>query len=167
MGNNQVPKIYFLCAYCGELAGDRPSHFKLKKRHFCSQDCYSKFRKELLPKDEHPRWIGGISSVEARKRWKKKHPERMAFLRHKEYLRHKNVMGSHSLEDWLALKDKHNYKCAICKRLKPLTKDHIVPLSKGGTDFINNIQPLCRNCNSQKWQFLNFNVYMNPGLLKE
>jgi len=31
-----------------------------------------------------------------------------------------------------------------------MTIDHVVPLSKGGTNYIWNLQPLCRSCNSKR-----------------
>lgn len=45
------------------------------------------------------------------------------------------------------------YKCAFCRtdlRKVKATRDHIVALSKDGTDDKANIQWLCQSCNSKK-----------------
>lgn len=61
-----------------------------------------------------------------------------------------NAEGSFTSKEWEELCIKFDYRCACCKQEKPLTVDHIVPLSCGGSDYISNIQPLCRSCNSFK-----------------
>lgn len=56
-------------------------------------------------------------------------------------------------EEWEDLKRKTNYSCVCCGRREPEIKlcvDHIEPLSKGGINEIQNIQPLCRACNTKK-----------------
>lgn len=59
--------------------------------------------------------------------------------------------GSHTVEEWLALCEHHEHRCLACGRDdRPLTRDHVVPLIAGGTDYIDNIQPLCKPCNSSK-----------------
>lgn len=40
--------------------------------------------------------------------------------------------------------------CNMCKTLEDLTIDHVKPLSKGGTNDMNNLQILCRKCNASK-----------------
>lgn len=40
--------------------------------------------------------------------------------------------------------------CAYCGASEKLEVDHIRPISKHGTNRINNLQPLCRQCNSKK-----------------
>ena len=48
---------------------------------------------------------------------------------------------------------RNDYQCQSCgKRDKEtqLNIDHIVPLAKGGSNDISNLQVLCRRCNSQK-----------------
>ena len=68
---------------------------------------------------------------------------------------------SHTFGDWELLKKQYNFTCPCCKRKEPeikLTEDHIVPLCKGGSDLIENIQPLCLKCNLKKHsKFIHFN----------
>lgn len=40
--------------------------------------------------------------------------------------------------------------CPRCNREAPLVRDHVVPMHMGGEDAVENIQPLCRSCNSAK-----------------
>ncbi len=42
------------------------------------------------------------------------------------------------------------WKCTYCKQEKKLEPDHIIPISRGGTNNLENITPACRECNSQK-----------------
>jgi 5-methylcytosine-specific restriction endonuclease McrA len=40
--------------------------------------------------------------------------------------------------------------CVQCGSTEDLTWDHIVPLVKGGTNELSNLQVLCRACNGSK-----------------
>jgi 5-methylcytosine-specific restriction endonuclease McrA len=64
-----------------------------------------------------------------------------------------NAVGGHTQGEWDALKRAFNFTCVGCNRTEPtvtLTRDHKVPLVAGGSDRIDNIQPLCGSCNSRK-----------------
>lgn len=61
--------------------------------------------------------------------------------------------GKFSPNEWEALKRRYDFTCLCCGRKEPeitLAADHIVPVSKGGHSYIDNIQPLCGPCNSAK-----------------
>lgn len=58
--------------------------------------------------------------------------------------------GRFNENEWRELCRRHDNKCACCGEHKPLTADHVISLATGGTNTIDNIQPLCRSCNSRK-----------------
>ena len=67
--------------------------------------------------------------------------------------RKKEASGGHSFEEWELLKAQYNWTCPSCQKKESeikLTQDHIIPLSRGGSENIENIQPLCKSCNCKK-----------------
>lgn len=73
-------------------------------------------------------------------------------VKHARYRAKKAGLTEHfTLMEWLALCAKYGNKCLACGATDTLmTPDHVVPLSKGGTNTISNIQTLCHSCNSIK-----------------
>lgn len=59
--------------------------------------------------------------------------------------------GRFTAMEWKSLLERYNNTCLCCRRNDvKLTADHVIPLSKGGSNSIDNIQPLCKSCNSKK-----------------
>lgn len=81
----------------------------------------------------------------------KNHPEKFRASFHARRAREKNALGRFTDKDWQEILDAYGNKCLCCGQSDiPLTIDHIVPLSLGGTNTKDNLQPLCSSCNSKK-----------------
>lgn len=61
-----------------------------------------------------------------------------------------------------AIFHRDDFKCVLCGSDENLTVDHIIPISKGGTETLDNLRTLCKSCNSKKGAKLESN-----GTMKE
>ena len=59
------------------------------------------------------------------------------------------VQGQLTISGWQAILKAHDGACVECCSTKDIVIDHIVPLSRGGSNTLDNVQPLCRSCNSR------------------
>jgi len=111
---------------------------------------YEEHKEEIEAKKKVDREIQDQKTKDNNSRWQKEHPEKNR-LKSLAYLARKNgAEGSYSLEDWKYLCNKFDNRCLSCGKKIALTVDHIQPLSKGGSNYNRNIQPLCQSCNSKK-----------------
>lgn len=84
--------------------------------------------------------------------WKRRNPDNgKAHAAKRRALQH-GADGRHSATEVRELFVRQKGKCAICRHTlpTPYCKDHIKPLSRGGSDWIANIQLVCLPCNSSK-----------------
>lgn len=51
---------------------------------------------------------------------------------------------------FIEIGNKQGFRCALCGAVNNLQVDHIFPLAEGGTNDLDNLQLLCRRCNSIK-----------------
>jgi len=62
----------------------------------------------------------------------------------------RGAIGKIEYSDWVDLCNKYENKCLCCGAKEKMTIDHVIPLILGGTNSIENVQPLCLSCNSKK-----------------
>lgn len=85
--------------------------------------------------------------------WRQSHLEKSCNYRKDRYRREKLASGEFTEVDFDLLKHKYNYTCLCCGKAEPnikLVADHVVPLSLGGNNNVENRQPLCVDCNRKK-----------------
>ena len=60
------------------------------------------------------------------------------------------LLGRHTDAEWQAMLAFCGGVCLACGTQDNITKDHIKPIYQGGSDGIENLQPLCHRCNARK-----------------
>jgi len=85
--------------------------------------------------------------------WNKAHPGAAAVYTRNRRARLAKAPGRFTRAEWQHVKERQDYTCLDCGQREPaikLTIDHIIPISKGGSNDIANIAGRCQSCNSRK-----------------
>jgi len=88
--------------------------------------------------------------LEYQRQYGAEYPEKRKAVKQRYRAKKAHSGGSFTPKEWLSLCEQYGNRCLWCGESKPLAADHIVPVSKGGSSDIENIQPLCGSCNSRK-----------------
>lgn len=177
-GLSRRNKIEIKCDNCGTTFLRRPD--KLKIKNACSVSCAAELKRKPDAKWRDPEMIKRYMSNyqhnnkdelnrKARERystnedhrsivkvikakWRKSNKEQITV--HTGYVRATpGVSANLTVTEWKDILKKYNHSCICCGKSRKeatITMDHIIPLSKGGTHTKENVQPLCKECNSKK-----------------
>lgn len=142
--------------------GQQPKQMAYKKKYWRKNKKYlSRAFKEWSQKNRHTVRKAGYRYFKRHKKvvhkrnkiYRQQNMDKVLFWIRRRKTARLKTKGQHTLQEWLKLRKKTNGVCPCCKErvgLTKLTPDHIIPLAKGGSDYIWNIQPLCKKCNSSK-----------------
>lgn len=100
--------------------------------------------------DKEWRAVNKKKKCKNQRKYRQRHPEKIRVFNAVYASKRTKAGGYFTEQQWLKLCAKYDHRCLRCNRRRKLTPDHIVPVSKGGTSNIGNIQPLCQPCNSSK-----------------
>lgn len=153
-------KITKKCTGCGETKMRSEFHFSNSKRGWLKPHC-----KVCRIKDNFNPLSNRYTSLEERR-------EKYLFYRRAWYLKQAkifpeifrrynlerrrrivNAKGDFSLEGWAQKLAYYGSRCFYCKNFLQnceITKDHRIPLSRGGTNWLSNLVPACLACNDSK-----------------
>ena len=89
-------------------------------------------------------------------RWSKTDKGKAAQQRahNKRRAQEKEMINTLTAQEWIDILKEYKFRCAYCGKEFTLfnreTRDHVIPISKGGNNVKENVVPACKSCNSKK-----------------
>jgi 5-methylcytosine-specific restriction endonuclease McrA len=159
------------CTQCGKLFTKRSDH--ITDNNFCSKTCQHEFRRidgaKWRDGEYIKNWMARYHqdnkerAKELGTRWNVNNKKKVLEIKKKYRINNREKIrlinqnrraakneGSLTLEEWESVLSMHDYRCANCGTDENITMDHIIPIVNGGSYSVNNVQPLCKSCNSRK-----------------
>ena len=138
------------CPSCAQIRKDKKREYQQRLQEKRTQSHEAFLEGENL---RHHRWSETHREQLSRKSaaYRKAHPDKHRLHEQTRRARKLEVGGVITEIEWLDLCAHYNNQCLSCgSTTKKLTLDHVVPLSLGWSNTIDNAQPLCLSCNSRK-----------------
>jgi 5-methylcytosine-specific restriction endonuclease McrA len=87
-------------------------------------------------------------------RYRAENPEKVRTHSHMHLARKAKAPGKTTAAEWLETLEYFDHRCAYClgheAEVGKLAREHMDPLSRGGTNWPDNLVPSCKSCNSRK-----------------
>lgn len=119
-----------------------------RARELC-REYYSRHREAQLNRMRQWRIDNPGAAYKAVRSWQLRNWDKVLAYSQNRRSRKLSAEGSFTGAEWMEKCAAYDNKCAYCDKPKPLTIQHVVPLSKGGSNYIENIVPACKTCNSR------------------
>ncbi len=166
--------LCYWCKLCANRGNQKVYHADIEQSR--AQQREKESHRKPHRKAYHKEWYkkNRDAKLAQNKEWSEAHkPQHRAmiaewFLRHPEHSREysqqriayiqESTISDLTSEQWEEIKQAYGNRCVYCpddcqackKKTHRLSKDHITPLSKGGSHTAPNIVPACKSCNSKK-----------------
>lgn len=124
-----------------------------KKRHIylAKHRQYRQINHDRLCERQRQRYAENPEPAREQARaWRRANPDKRKVQHHRRRAHKVASGGSYTTVEWRALCDWFGDVCLACGERSDLTVDHVIPISRGGSNAIDNLQPLCLSCNSSK-----------------
>lgn len=146
------------CATCGCEFAIKRSH-AAKEGTYCSRPCMATGYATRLMGSDNPNFKDRPKDYKViyERAWRARNRDRVRHWNRITRAKRLAMVGDHSERDIRRMLCRQGWRCACCEsdlRTCGFHVDHIIPVARGGSNFVGNLQLLCPTCNLRKWALL-------------